>query len=316
MTYQMYHTYIGIDVSKTQLDIGIKPSNQNGAVSNDEVGIAELLKQVESPSETLVVLEATGGLERPVATALAAAGIAVVVINPRQVRQFAKAIGQLAKTDRIDALLLAQFAETVQPEPRPLKDEQTTALSALLSRRRQVVDMLVAEKNRLPRAHKQVRRELKSHIQYLEKRLKDVDRDLQDWIQDSPLWRVNDDILQSSPGVGKTLSVTLLADLPELGQLNRKQIAAIVGVAPINRDSGAYRGQRRVCGGRAQVRHVLYMATLAAIRFNPVISIFYARLTAAGKKPKVAIVACMRKLLTILNAMIRDQTHWKRQTAS
>lgn len=306
----VYHSYCGIDVSKARLDIGTRPGNDTWSVSNDEDGIAGLVRQLATASELLVVMEATGGLELPVATALTEAGIALVIINPGQVRQFARAIGQLAKTDRIDALLLARFGEAVRPETRPLKDAQTETLSALISRRRQVVEMLVAEKNRLLTAHPQVRNDLKAHIHWLQKRLHDVDSDLAQWVQDSPLWRVNDDILQSVPGVGQTLSLTLLAELPELGQLNRKQIAAMVGVAPINRDSGAQRGQRQVWGGRRQVRSVLYMATLAAIRCNPVIKVFYQRLRQSGKKPKVAIVACMRKLLTILNAMIRDNASW------
>jgi len=312
MTHK-YHNYCGIDVSKAHLDIGMRPGNDTWSVTNDADGITALVEQLTQRPELLVVMEATGGLELPVATALTAAGVALVIINPRQVRQFAKALGQLAKTDRIDALLLARFGEAMQPEIRPLKDAQTEALSALLSRRRQVVEMLVAEQNRLHMAHPQVRKDLKAHIHWLQKRLHDVDTDLQQWLQDSSLWRVNDDILRSTPGVGPTLSLTLLAELPELGRLNRKQIAAMVGVAPINRDSGAYRGQRRVWGGRRQVRSVLYMATLAAIRCNPVIKVFYQRLLQAGKKPKVAIVACMRKLLTILNAMVRDGVCWQNE---
>lgn len=311
MNEHSYHTYIGIDVSKARLDIGVKPGHDTWSVSNDEAGIAELTQRLAAYPDALVVLEATGGLELPAATALTAAQVAVAIINPGQVRQFARAIGQLAKTDRIDALLLAHFGEAVQPRVRPLKEAETEALSALLTRRRQLLDMLVAEKNRLSSAHKLVRQDIKETIQWLRKRLKDVDTDLQQWVKSSPLWRVNDDILQSAPGVGPTLSLTLLAELPELGQLNRKQIAALAGVAPVNRDSGTYRGQRRVWGGRRQVRSVLYMATLAAIRCNAVIKSFYTRLIQSGKKSKVAIVACMRKLLTTLNAMIRDKTHWQ-----
>lgn len=307
-----YSTYCGIDISKERLDIGLRPDNTTWSVGNDEAGLAELVSRLAALTDVLVVMEATGGLELPAATALTEAGIPLVIINPGQVRQFAKAIGQLAKTDRIDALVLAHFGEAVQPELRPLKDAETEALSALLTRRRQVVEMLVAEKNRLNTAHKHVRKDIQAHIHWLQKRLNDVDTDLQQWVQASPLWRVNDDILQSVPGVGPTLSLTLLAELPELGRLNRKQIAAMVGVAPLNRDSGAYRGQRRIWGGRHQVRSVLYMATLAAIRCNPLIQSFYQRLIQSGKKPKVALVACMRKLLTILNAMIRDQSHWQK----
>ena len=311
MTSHPYQTYVGIDVSKHGLDVGMKPYDASWSVTHDAEGIDQLVAQLAETPTPLVIVEATGGLERPLATALAAAAIAVVVINPRQVRQFAKAIGQHAKTDKLDALLLAHFGQAVQPTPRPLKEADTQALSALLARRRQVVEMLVSEKNRLHSAHQQVRKDIQAHIHYLEKRLKDVDTDLQQWIQNSPLWRVNDELLQSMPGVGRTVSVTLLAELPELGQLNRKQIAAMVGVAPMNRDSGAYRGQRRVWGGRRQVRNVLYMATLSAIRFNAVIKQFYTRLRQHGKQPKVAIVACMRKLLTLLNAMLRDRTPWQ-----
>ena len=236
--------------------------------------------------------------------------VPTAIINPRQARDFARALGQLAKTDMLDADNLARFGESIQPVPRPLKDAQTQVLSALLTRRRQLVDMLVAEKNRLSRSHKHVQKDVKAHIRWLEKRLKDVDTKLQAWVQVSPLWQVKNERLQSAPGVGQTFSITVLAELPELGQLNRKQIAAMVGVAPLNRDSGTCRGQRRVWGGRRHVRSVLYMATLAAIRCNPVIRPFYHRLILSGKKPKVAIVACMRKFLTILNAMMRDEASW------
>lgn len=311
MMNKHYQTYVGIDVSKARLDIAMLPCGESWSVSNDDEGISKLASQLKDKPEALVVLEATGGLELAAVTALATTDMSVAIINPRQARQFAKAIGQAAKTDQIDAQVLARFGEAVKPVPRPLKDAETEALAALLARRRQVVEMLVSEKNRLNTAHKQVHKDIKAHVRWLEKRLKDVDTELRRWIKASPLWCVNDDILQSAPGVGQTLSFTLLAECPELGQLNRKQAAAIVGVAPINRDSGAYRGQRRVWGGRRQVRNVLYMATLSAIRFNPVIKRFYIRLIDSGKKPKVAIVACMRKLLTILNAMVRDQTHWR-----
>lgn len=307
-----YSTYCGIDISKHRLDVGLRPDNVSWSVGNDEAGLAELVQRLSAHPHMLVIMEATGGLELPAATALTEAGIPLVIINPGQVRQFAKALGQLAKTDRIDALLLARFGEAVQPELRPLKDADTEALSALLTRRRQVLEMLVAEKNRLHTAHKHVRKDIQAHIHWLQKRLNDVDTDLQRWLKASPLWRVQDDILQSVPGVGPTSSLTLLAELPELGRLNRKQIAALVGVAPLNRDSGACRGSRRVWGGRRQVRSVLYMATLAAIRCNPLIRSFYQRLVQSGKKPKVALVACMRKLLTILNAMVRDQSHWQK----
>ena len=262
-------------------------------------------------SPQLIVLEATGGLEVPAAAELAAAGLAVAVINPRQARDFAKATGQLAKTDRIDAASLARFAQAVRSTPRPLKDPQTQALEALLVRRRQLLEMLVAERQRLARASKPVRKGLKAHIRWLEKQLQDLDTDLTHTIKSSPVWREHDQLLQSAPGVGPVLSYSLLAQLPELGTLNRRQIAALVGVAPYNCDSGTLRGQRHCWGGRAALRAVLYMATLSAIRFNPRIRPFYQRLTDAGKAHKVAMVACMRKLLTMLNAMVKNHTAWQ-----
>jgi transposase len=257
------------------------------------------------------VLEATGGFEHAVVAALAAAGLPVVVANPRQVRDFARATGQLAKTDAIDAQVLALFAERVRPEPRRLPDEAAQALDALLTRRRQLLDMLVAEKNRLGFARPVVRRGITQHIRWLERRLGDVDHELGQMIEHSPVWRATDDLLRSVPGVGPVLSRTLLGELPELGQLNRKQIAALVGVAPLARDSGTLRGKRVVWGGRAPIRTVLYMSTLAAARCNPVIRAFYLHLRAAGKPAKVALTACMRKLLVILNAMVRANTHWQ-----
>ena len=258
----------------------------------------------------MIVLEATGGFETLAVATLAAAGLPVVVVNPRPVRDFAKATGTLAKTDRLDARVLALFAQQVRPPVRPLKDAQSRALDALFTRRRQIVEMLGMERNRLDLAAAPVRKDLKAHIHWLVKRLKDVDGDLKDLIQHSPVWREKGDLLQSAPGVGPVASVAMLAQLPELGTLNRRQIGALVGIVPFNNDSGKYQGQRHVWGGRAVVRAVLYMATLAAIRCNPSIKAFYQRLRAAGKKPKVAIVACMRKLLTILNAMLKTKTPW------
>jgi transposase len=257
-----------------------------------------------------VVLEATGGYERACAAALATAGLPVAVVNPRQVRDFAKATGQRAKTDRLDAAVLALFAERVGPQVRVLPDEAQADLAALLLRRRQLTDMLVAEKNRVPLARRAVRPSLKKHIAYLERELRIADTDLGEAIEASPLWRTQDDLLQSVPGIGPVASQTLLADLPELGQLSRRAIAALVGVAPVAHDSGAMRGKRVIAGGRAGVRTVLYMATLAATRCNPVIRAHYQHLLAAGKAKKVALIACMRKLLTILNAMLRDQRRW------
>ena len=302
--------YVGIDVSKATLEVADRPDGTTQQVANDEAGIRALVGELGAASPALVVLEATGGYETAVVAALAAAGVPVVVANPRQVRDFGRATGQLAKTDRIDAQLLALFAERVRPTPRPLTDEFTRALQALLTRRRQVLEMLIAEGNRLEHAPRPVQRGITQHIRWLEKQLARVDDDLDDTIENSPVWRAKDDLLQSVPGVGPRMSRTLLGDLPELGTLTRKQIAALVGVAPLARDSGTFRGRRTVWGGRATVRSALYMSALVASRFNPVIRTFYQRLRTAGKPPKVALTACMRKLLIILNAMARTNTHW------
>ena len=258
----------------------------------------------------MIVVEATGGWESRVAAALAAASLPVAVINPRQARAFARATGHLAKTDRLDAQVLARFAEAVRPTPRPLPDEAAQELAALLTRRRQLVDMLTAEKNRLGQARGQVRAQIRTHITWLERQITARDTDISTLIRQSPVWRERDDLLQSAPGVGPVFSTTLVAELPELGTLSRQQIAALVGVAPLNQDSGTLRGRRTCWGGRAAVRTVLYMATLVATRCNPVIRACYARLVAAGKAKKVALVACMRKLLTILNAMLKHHRPW------
>ena len=258
----------------------------------------------------MVVLEATGGLELAVTAALAASELPVVVVNPRQVRDFARATGRLAKTDRLDAQVIAHFGEAVKPMLRSLPNAETQALEAQLARRRQVVAMLTAEKNRLHAARPSVRREILRHISWLQNSLKRLDSDLGDALRNSPLWREQDNLLQSVPGVGPVLSLTLLAELPELGTLDRRQIASLVGVAPLNRDSGTFRGRRTIWGGRARVRAVLYMGTLVATRYNPVIKAFYQRLCAAGKAKKVALTACMRKLLTILNSMLKRRTQW------
>ncbi len=302
--------FVGIDVSKDQLDVALRPSAERAAVANNDAGIARLVKRLQAVHPTLIVLEATGGLELPVTSALAAAALPVVVVNPRQVRDFAKATGRLAKTDTLDASILAQFAEAVRPALRPLPDAETQALSALLTRRRQLIEMCTAEKNRLGTAPTPVRKGIRAHITWIEGRLADLDEELAHAIRESPLWRDKDDLLQGTPGVGPVLARTLLASLPELGTLTRQQIAALVGVAPLNRDSGTFRGKRRVWGGRAHVRAALYMSALVATRFNPVIRVFYQRLCAAGKAKKVALTACMRKLLTILNAMLKHQTPW------
>ncbi len=302
---------IGIDVSKASFDVAVYPTGEYWKASNDKADIAALSQRLQELAPGLIVLESTGGLELPLVSELAALSLPVVVVNPRQVRDFAKAVGKLAKTDNIDAHMLARFGQAVKPEVRPLKDEQAQELTALLTRRRQVVDMLTAEKNRLQGvSSKRVRSDIVAHIKWLEKRLNDVDGGLRKFIEASPVWHVKDKILQSTPGVGPVLSLTLISNLPELGSLNRKQIAALVGVAPLNRDSGFFRGSRSVWGGRAHVRAVLYMSTLAAVRCNPAMKAFHQRLIAAGKKPKVALTACMRKLLTILNAMVRDQALW------
>ena len=305
--------FIGIDVAKAQLEFASRPSGMIGAVPNADEGIATLVAQLQARAPTLIVLEATGGYEAALVAALATARLPLVVVNPRHVRDFARATGQLAKTDALDARVLALFAERVRPAPRPLPDEAALALDALLTRRRQLGEMLTAERNRLLLARPAVRRDLQQHIRYLERRLREVDDDLHTTVKASPLWRVKDDLLQSVPGVGRVLSLTLLASLPELGRLSHKQIAALVGVAPLNRDSGTLRGKRLVYGGRAPVRAVLYMAALTASQFNPAIRTFYQRLRAAGKPAKVALTACMRKLLTILNAIIRTGTPWNAQ---
>jgi transposase len=301
--------FVGMDVSKAQLDIAIRPEGRF-AVANTEAGVAQLIERLKALPAGLVVLEATGGLEIPLAGALALAGVPVVVVNPRQVRDFAKATGQLAKPDAIDAEVLARFAEAIRPEPRPLPDEQTQVLAALVVRRHQLIDMLTAEKNRLASARCPIRKNLRAHIAWLERALHQADTDLIEAMRQSPIWREKDELLRSVPGIGPVLTTTLLAMLPELGKLTHRQIAALVGVAPLNRDSGTLRGRRTCWGGRAQVRAVLYMAALTATRFNPVLRTFYRRLCAAGKAKKVALVACMRKLLTIVNAMLKHRTPW------
>ena len=301
---------IGIDISKNLLDVAVVPETETWSVDNDEEGIRTLTKDAKRLRPRLIVLEATGGLETAVVALLAAARLPVVVVNPRQVRDFAKSLGKLAKTDKIDALVLAHFGEATKPEVRPLKDQQAQQLSALVARRKQLVEMLTAEKNRLITAPEPVDSDIKAHITWLEQRLNDINKDLGKAIKSSAVWRAKDKLLRTVPGVGPVLSVSLLAGLPELGKLNRKQIAALVGVAPFNRDSGKFRGRRSIWGGRGHVRAVLYMGTLTAIRFNPVISAFYLRLCAAGKVHKVALTACMRKLLTILNAMMKNHAPW------
>jgi transposase len=302
--------FVGIDVSKERLDVAMRPSGERESVTNDKAGIEALVKRLGGIQTTLIVLEATGGLERILMRSLASAELPVVVVNPRQVRDFAKATGQLAKTDRIDALVLARFGEAVRPALRPLPDEMTLELRALIARRRQITEMIVAERNRLSGASKSVRKRIDAHIRWLEAELDRAGKDLDQSIRQSPIWQENEDLLRSVPGIGPVISRSLIAELPELGQLNRKQIAALVGIAPLNHDSGTLRGRRTIWGGRATVRAVLYMAALVASRRNAVIRAFYQRLRNAGKSPKVALVACMRKLLTILNSMLKHKTRW------
>jgi len=303
---------VGIDVCATRLDVADTAADDARVFDNDDDGRARLVRHLTALAPRLIVLEATGGHERAAVAELAAAGLPVVVINPRQARDFARAIGRLAKTDRIDAAVLARFGAAVRPEPRPLPDEKHLELQEKLGRRRQLVAMRTAETNRAgqARAHK-VRKSLEAVIDLLNDQLKQLDDDLDHTIRHCPLWRDKEDLLKSVPGVGDQTARTLMAQLPELGRCSRQQIAALAGVAPINRDSGPRRGPRAIAGGRAPVRTVLYMATLAATRFNPVIRDQYRRLVAAGKRKKVALVACMRKLLTILNAILRNETPWR-----
>jgi transposase len=305
--------FIGIDVSRDSLEVASRPAGEHWQVSNDPAGIASLLPRLRALQPTLIVLEATGGLELPVLAAIGSAGLPVVAVNPRQARDFAKAIGKLAKTDAIDARVLAHFADAVRPAVRPLPDAATRALGALVTRRRQLVEMLTAEENRRKAAPTAIRSDIQAHITWLRKRLKSADKELSQAVRSSSLWREQEDLLRSVKGVGPVVSVTLLADLPELGTINRKQIAALVGLAPINRDSGTMRGKRTIWGGRATVRAVLYMAALVGSRSNPVIQALYTRLLPAGKTKKVALTACMRKLLTILNALLKHRTRWAPQ---
>ena len=303
--------FVGIDVSKAQLDVAVRPTGKRWTLPYDQTGIEGLIPQIVDLEPALVLLEATGGLELPLVAALAAAALPVVVVNPRQVRDLAKATGTLAKTDTLDAGGLAHFADAVRPEVRPLKDAETQVLNSLTARRRQVMTMLVSEKNRLGGAAiGAVSPRIEAHIAWLEQELSDLDKGLRQTLRRSPVWREKDDLLRTVPGVGEQISLTLLANLPELGMLNRRQIAALVGVAPYNRDSGALRGKRAVWGGRSRVRAVLYMGVLVASRHNPAIRDFYQRLLAAGNPKKVALAAPMRKLLVILNGMLKHGSPW------
>jgi transposase len=303
--------FIGIDVSKDRLDVAVAPSGESMGFANSEDGIVLLADFIKPRDPALVLFEATGGWEMNAVRHLAAQRLPLVVLNPRQVRDFAKATGQLAKTDTIDARILARFGEAVRPEVRPLKPVELRKLEALNTRRRQIVEMITAEQNRLVSAPEWVRPDIEELLEILKKRLAAINRDLNKLIRKSPLWREKDKILQSFPGVGPVMAATMIADLPELGTLNRREISALVGVAPLNCDSGTYKGKRRTWGGRAAIRSVLYMCALTAIRHNPVIREFYQRLRRAGKLPKVALTACMRKILVILNAMMRSGNCWQ-----
>lgn len=306
--------YVGVDVAKARLDVFLRPTDDRWEIFHDQKGVAKLVSRLEALDPAMVLLEATGGLELSLVAALAAAALPVVVVNPRQVRDFARATGKLAKTDSLDAAILAHFAEAVQPPVRPLRDADTQALNSLAARRHQVMAMRVSEKNRLRAAAPDIRSRIEAHIAWLEQELDDLDKTLKQTLRGSPIWQEKDDLLRSVPGVGPQLSLALLAYLPELGTLDRRQIAALVGVAPYNRDSGTLRGKRTVCGGRGRVRAALYMGALVASRHNPVITDLYQRLLAAGKPKKLALTACMRKLLTILNSILRHGSPWRNTT--
>jgi transposase len=302
--------WVGIDVSKTQLDIAIGETGEFWSANNDEVGVLKTVEHLHSLQPNLVVVESTGGLESLVVSELYVAGVPVALVNPSRVREFAKSVGLLAKTDKLDARLLAHFAQATKPAPTRLPSEEERLLSAMMTRRRQLIDMRTAEKNRLISAHPAMRPSIEKLLAWIEPELQQINQDIEGFIRDHPLFKQKDEILRSTPGIGPVTSAIMLSDLPELGQLDRKKIAALVGVAPFNNDSGYRRGKRRIKGGRPSVRTVLYMATLTAVKFNPIIKAFYERLLKFGKLKKVALVACMRKLLTILNAMIRDMRPW------
>jgi transposase len=305
--------FVGIDVSKAWLDIAVHEQEETFRVSNDDAGIASLVKRLKKLKPSLIVLEPTGGFEMLVVAELTHAGLPAVVVNAKRIRDFARAIGRLAKTDKLDAKVLAHFAAAVRPPLRNLRSEEEEQLTALLTRRRQVLDMLTVEKNRWVTVRAKMQSEIEAHIQWLANSLKELDKEIEDFVESTPAWKEKDALLQSVPGIGPVTSATMLGMLPELGQLNRQEIAALVGVAPVNKDSGKKQGKRRVFGGRADVRSVLYMAALAAKKFNPVIRKFYERLIKHGKEKKVALTACMRKLLVILNAMMHTNQSWRTQ---
>lgn len=307
--------FVGIDVSKSTLDMCIEPAGQMLHVAYDEAGIKQILGCLKELGPTLIVMEATGGLELRIATELAGQALPVVVINPRQARDYAKATGQLAKTDQVDAAMLAGFAQAIRPQVREHKDADTRALDELVSRRRQLIDMRVQETLRLgTAASKPLEKSLNQHIAWLDKRIAEIDTDLTQSLRESDAWRAKDDLLRGIPGVGAVTTLTMLAKCPELGKLNRREIAALTGVAPLASDSGKHRGRRFIWGGRADVRAVLYMAAISAIRCNDTIKAFAERLKKTGKPPKVVIVACMRKLLTIMNSMLKHNSPWNPKT--
>jgi len=304
--------FVGIDVAKDQLDLHVRPTGEAFAVARDGEGLAALVERLRSLKLQLIVLEATGGFETTIAAALAAADLPLAVVNPRQIRDFARAIGRLAKTDALDAEVIARFAEAIRPEPRPIASAEAQALGELVARRRQILEMIVAETNRRRQlTQPRLIRGLDRHLKALQKELSELEQDIDDQIPGSPVWRDKEDLLTSSPGIGSTTARTLIAELPELGSLDRRKIAALVGFAPFNRDSGTMRGKRHISGGRASVRSALYMAALTAVRCNPPVKALYTRLRAAGKPAKVALVAAAQKLLTILNAMLREKTTWR-----
>lgn len=306
--------FVGIDVSKVWLDIAVHQQDETFRVINNDTGIASLVKRLRKLKPSLIVLEPTGGFEKLVLAELIHAGLPAVVVNAKRVRDFARATGKLAKTDKLDAKVLAHFAVAVRPALRSLRSEEEEQLTALLTRRRQVLDMLTVEKNRLVTVRAKMRADIETHIQWLTKSLKALDKEIEEFVKSTPAWKEKSTLLQSVPGVGPVTSATMLGMLPELGKLNRQEIAALVGVAPVNKDSGKKHGRRRVYGGRADVRSVLYMAALSAKKFNPVIKKFYDRLIKQGKEKKVALTACMRKLLVILNAMMCANQPWRVQT--
>jgi transposase len=304
------HVFVGIDVAQATLEVAVRPTGETWQVANEELALGDLVERVRQLTPSLIVLEATGGMQVPVVAALAAAKLPVVAVNPRQVRDFAKATGKLAKTDRIDAQVLAHFADAVRPELRPLPDVATQELALLVARRRQLIEMRTAEQNRSRGASARIQAQIREHVAWLNRQIGELDREIGQRLRSSPAWRERDELYRSAPGIGPTVSATLVADLPELGSVPNKQIAALVGLAPFNQDSGKKRGQRAIWGGRASVRAALYMAVLVGIRRNPVIQAFYQRLLGMHKPKKVALTACMHKLLTILNAMARRQARW------